>query len=50
MSMYSSDSYVHNDMLKPSYNGGLESVFDSATHKLLISDTILRSFIPPTSS
>ena len=38
---------IHNDMIKPYNNGGLESVFDSLTYKVLISDTKLRSFIPP---
>ena len=37
---------IHNDMIKPSDNGGLEIVVDSEKHKLLISDTTLRSFIP----
>ena len=39
--------YIHNDMIKPSYNGGLEIVADSVTQKLLISDTTLMSFMPP---
>ena len=30
---------LHNDMIKPSENGGLESVVDPVTHKFLISDT-----------
>ena len=34
-------------MVKPYYNGGLASVVDSVTQKVLISDTILRLFIPP---
>ena len=34
-------------MIKPSDNGGLEIVADSAKNKVLISDTTLRSFIPP---
>ena len=38
---------IHNDMIKPSDNGGLESVVDSVTHKLLIIDTTIGSFIPP---
>ena len=38
---------LHNDIRKPFYNGGLENVFDSVTHKFLISDTALRSIIPP---
>ena len=44
------DIYVRdlqNDMIKPFDNGGLESLVDSVTHKVLISDTTLRSFIPP---
>ena len=32
---------INNDMIKPSDNGGLESVADSVTHKELISDTTL---------
>ena len=32
---------------KPFNNGGLVSVVDSVTQKLLISDTTLKSFIPP---
>ena len=32
---------LHNDMIKPYDNGGLESVINSATHKFLISDTTL---------
>ena len=38
---------LHNNMIKPYDNGGLESVFDSVPQKALISDTTLRSFIPP---
>ena len=38
---------IHNDMIKPSNNGGLASVVDSMTQKLLISDTSLRLLIPP---
>ena len=38
---------IQNDMIKPPDNGGLVSVVDSATHKVLISDTTLRLFIPP---
>ena len=38
---------LHNDMIKPSKNSGLASVADSVTQKVLINDTILRSFIPP---
>ena len=34
-------------MIKTYDNGGLVIVVDSVTHKLLISDTELRSFIPP---
>ena len=34
-------------MIKTSYNGESESVADSVTQKVLISDTPLRSFIPP---
>ena len=33
---------IHNDMIKPSNNGGLESVVDYMTHKLLISDKTSR--------
>ena len=39
--------YLHNDMIKLFDNGGLASVFYSMTHKVLIIDTTLRSFIPP---
>ena len=38
---------IHNDMIKSSENGVLDSVVDSVTHKFLIIDTTLRSFIPP---
>ena len=38
---------IHNDMIKPYHNGGLESVVDSVTNKFLIIDTELRLFIPP---
>ena len=38
---------LNNSMLKPSENIGLESAADSVTQKFLISDTTLRSFIPP---
>ena len=38
---------IHNDMIKPSGKCGLDSVADSATQKLLISDTTLRLFILP---
>ena len=34
--------YLHNDMIKPTENGGLTSVSDSVTHKLLIIDTTFR--------
>ena len=34
-------------MIKPFENGGLESVVDSVTHKVMISDTTLWSFILP---
>ena len=34
-------------MIKPFNNGGLASLVDYVTHKVLISDTKLRSFIPP---
>ena len=36
-----------NDIIKPSDNGGLASVVDSVTHKLLISDPTSTPFIPP---
>ena len=38
---------LRNDMIKPYVNGGLASLVDSVTLKLLLSDTTLRSFIPP---
>ena len=38
---------LHNDTIKPFENGGLASVVYSMTHKLLIGDTTLSSFIPP---
>ena len=38
---------IHNDMIKPSENDELASVFDSVTQKVLISYTTLRPFIPP---
>ena len=38
---------IQNYMIKPSDNGGLVSAVDSVTQKVLICDTILRSFIPP---
>ena len=34
-------------MIKQSCNGGLASIVDSVTQKVLISDTTLRSFISP---
>ena len=34
-------------MIKPYNNGGLASVVDSVTQKVLIIDTTLRSYIPP---
>ena len=39
--------YIQNDTIKLSMNGGLTSVVDYVTQKVLISDTALRSFIPP---
>ena len=39
-------SYLHNDMIKEYDSGRLDSVFDSVTQKILISDTTLRSLIP----
>ena len=39
--------YLNNVMIKLSENGGLVSVSDSVTQKVLLSDTILRLFIPP---
>ena len=38
---------LHNDMIKPSENGGLSIVVDYVTHKLPISYTTSRLFIPP---
>ena len=38
---------IHNDMIKPSDNCGLEIVVYSVTQKVLITDTSLGSFIPP---
>ena len=38
---------LHNDKIKPFENGGLTSIVDSMTHKVMISDTTLKSFIPP---
>ena len=40
-------SDLHNDMIKQYKNGGLESVVDSVTQKVMVSDTTLRSFITP---
>ena len=39
--------YLHNDMIKQYDNGGLKSVLDPVTQKVLISETTLMSFIPP---
>ena len=38
---------LHNDTIKPSDNGRLASVVDYVTQKVPISDTALRSSIPP---
>ena len=38
---------LHNDTIKVIKNSGLKSLIDYVTHILLISDTLLRSFIPP---
>ena len=38
---------IHNYMIKPYYNSVLESVVNSATGKVMISDATLRSFIAP---
>ena len=38
---------LQNYMIKPFENGGLASVVDYVTQKVLIYDTTLRSFIPP---
>ena len=38
---------IHTDVIKPYNNVGLGIVVDSATIRVLISDTTLRSFIPP---
>ena len=38
---------LRNDIMKPSFSGELDSVVDSVTKKFMISDTTLRSFIPP---
>ena len=45
MEIYTRD--LHNDMIKPFDNGLMESLVDSVTHKILISDTTLRSCITP---
>ena len=45
MKIYISD--IHNDMIKPSDNIGLENVVNLVTQKILISDTTLGLFIPP---
>ena len=42
--------YLHNDMIKLSDNVGLDSVFDSVTHKFLIDDTLLKVVYTTTSS
>ena len=42
MLIYISIRYLHNGMIKPFENGGLKSVSDSVTQKVLISDTTLR--------
>ena len=38
---------LHNDMVNQSDNGGLDSVVDYVTKRVLISDTTLRLFILP---
>ena len=38
---------IHNDTIKQYENSGLKILVDSVTHKVLIIDTTLRSFIPP---
>ena len=38
---------LQDDMIKLFDNDGLASVVEYVTHKVLISDTTLRSFIPP---
>ena len=38
---------IHNDMIKPFKNDLLDSIVNSMTQKVLISDTTLRLFIPP---
>ena len=40
---------IHNDTIKQYKNGGLESVVDSVTQKLLISNITLRSLYKTTS-
>ena len=45
--MYIYIRYLHNDMIKTSYNGGLAIVVDTVTQKLLIIDATLGSFISP---
>ena len=45
MDIYVSD--IQYDIIKPSDNGGFVSVVDSITHRVMISDTTLSSFIPP---
>ena len=45
MKIYNRD--LHNDTIKTSDNGGLESIVDYMTQKVLIIDTTLRSFIRP---
>ena len=47
MLMDISARYLHNDMIKPSENGGLESVVNSVKQRFLIIDRTLRLFIPP---
>ena len=38
---------IHNDIIKPFYNGRLERVVYCVTHKVLINNATLRSFITP---
>ena len=38
---------LQNDITKPSINGGMTSLVDIVTHKLLKSDRTIRLFIPP---
>ena len=47
MLMYIYVRDIHNDTIKPFENGGLARIVYSRTHKVLISDTTLRLFIPP---